>query len=280
LSVEVLLAVLLGAALHASWNALVKSGSDPFLDTVLVTTGIAGVTAAALMFLPLPHPDSWGCLAASVLIHQAYFGLLVLAYRGGELSLVYPVMRGTAPAFIALAALAVLGEQPSPGAWAGIMLVCGGVWLLAADTASSKGFQLVPVAFALLNAGVIAGGTLVDGFGARRSGNAFSYTGWSLLATGVTIFAGSIAWRRGPVIRHIRNRWKIGVVGGACTFASYSLALWAMTHAPIALVAALRETSIVFTGIAALFILKERFSPLRYVSIAVVTAGAVAIKVF
>ncbi len=275
-----MLAVLLGAALHASWNALVKSGSDPFLDTVLITTGIAGVTAVVLMFLPLPHPASWGCLSVSVLIHPAYFGLLVLAYQGGELSLVYPVMRGTAPVFTALLTLAVLGERPSWGGWTGIMLVCGGVWLLAADSASSKGFRLVPVVFALLNAGVIAGGTLVDGFGARVSGNAFSYTGWMLLLTGVIIFAGSIAWRRGAVIRHIRNRWKMGFVGGACTFASYSLALWAMTHAPIALVAALRETSIIFTGIAALLILKEKFSPLRYVSIAVVTAGAVAIKVF
>lgn len=280
MSVEVLLAVLLGAALHASWNTLVKSGTDPFLDTVLITTGIAGATAVALMFLPLPRPDSWGCLAVSVLIHQAYFGLLVLAYRGGELSLVYPVMRGTAPAITALAALAVLGERPSLGAWAGIMLVSGGVWLLAADTVSSKGFRLFPVIFALLNAGVISVGTLVDGLGARLSGNAFSYTGWMLLLTGVIIFAGAITWRREPVLRHIQKNWKTGALGGACTFASYSLALWAMTQAPIALVAALRETSIVFTGLAALLVLKEKFSPLRYLSIGVVTAGAVAIKVF
>jgi drug/metabolite transporter (DMT)-like permease len=271
LSFEVLLAVLLGAALHASWNALVKSGSDPLLDIVLIT---------AVMFFPLPRPDSWGYLAASVLIHQAYFGLLALAYQGGELSLVYPIMRGTAPAFTALAALAVLGEQPSPGEWTGIMLVSGGVWLLAADTAGPKNVRLTPVIYALLNAGVIAIGTLVDGFGARLSGNAFSYTGWMLLLTGIIIFTGSIGWRRGPVARHVRNKWKTGVVGGACTFASYSLALWAMTHAPIALVAALRETSIVFTGLAALFVLKERFSPLRCISIAVVVAGAVAIKVF
>ena len=92
-----MLAVLLGAAFHASWNALVKSGSDPFLETVLVTTCIAALMAVLLLFLPLPRPGSWLYLAASVLIHLAYYGFLVLAYRGGDLSLVYPIMRGMAP---------------------------------------------------------------------------------------------------------------------------------------------------------------------------------------
>ena len=101
-----MIAVLLGAALHASWNVLVKSGSDPFLDTVSVATCVAGVTAIVLVFLPMPQEGSWWCLIASVLIHVAYYGFLVLAYRGGDLSLVYPIMRGTAPAFTALLAAA------------------------------------------------------------------------------------------------------------------------------------------------------------------------------
>jgi drug/metabolite transporter (DMT)-like permease len=275
-----MLAVLLGAAFHASWNALVKSGLDPFLDTVLVTTCLSAVMAVVLVFLPLPQEGSWLFLAASVLVHLAYYGLLMLAYRGGDLSLVYPIMRGTPPAFTAVLATAMLNEWPSWGGWTGVLLVSGGVLLLAADSPRSKGVQLAPMVFALLNAGVIVGYTLVDGVGARLSGNAFSYTGWMLLIAGVLVFVIALAFRGRQVTRHVLAQWKKGTLGGACTFASYSLALWAMTKAPIAPVAALRETSIIFSALLALFVLKERISTLRYVSIAIVTAGAIAIKVF
>ena len=275
-----MIAVLLGAALHASWNVLVKSGSDPFLDTVLVTTCLAAAMAIVLVFLPVPQEGSWRCLIASVLIHVAYFGLLVLAYRGGDLSLVYPIMRGTAPAFTALLATALLNEWPSRGGWTGVFLVSGGVLLLAADAPRSKGVRLAPVVFALLNAGVIVGYTLVDGVGARLSGNAFSYTGWMLLLTGVLVFVIALAFRGRQVTGHVLSQWKKGTLGGGCTFASYSLALWAMTHAPIAPVAALRETSIIFSAILAVIFLKERISPLRYVSISIVSLGAIVIKVF
>jgi len=275
-----MLAVLLGAAFHASWNALVKSGSDPFLDTVLVTTCIAALMAVLLLFLPLPRQDSWLCMIASVVIHVAYYAFLVLAYRGGDLSLVYPIMRGTAPAFTAVLAAALLNEWPSWGGWTGVFLVSGGVLLLTADSPRSKGVRFAPVVFAFLNAGVIVGYTLVDGVGARLSGNAFSYTGWMLLLTGVLVFGISLALRGRQVTDHVLSRWKKGALGGTCTFASYSLALWAMTKAPIAPVAALRESSIIFSALLALFVLKERITTLRYVSIAIVTAGAIAIKVF
>ena len=205
---------------------------------------------------------------------------LVLAYRGGDLSLVYPIMRGTAPAFTALLAAVLLGEQPSWGGWAGVCLVSGGVLLLTADAPRSKGVRLSPVLFALLNAGVIVGYTLVDGVGARLSGNAFSYTGWMLLLTGVFVFLISFAFRGRQVTHHLLAQWKKWTIGGVCTFASYSLALWAMTKAPIAPVAALRETSIVFSAVLAAFVLKERLTPLRCVSIALVAAGAMALKTF
>jgi len=176
LALEVMLAVLIGAALHASWNALVKSGSDPFLDTVSVATCVAAVTGIVVVFLPVPLEGSWLCLISSVVIHVAYYAFLVLAYRGGDLSLVYPIMRGTAPAFTAVLATALLNEWPSWGGWTGVILVSGGVLLLTADSPRSKGVRLAPVVYALLNAGVIVGYTLVDGVGARLSGNAFSYT--------------------------------------------------------------------------------------------------------
>jgi drug/metabolite transporter (DMT)-like permease len=275
-----MLAVLLGAALHASWNAVVKSGSDPFLDTVSVTASAVAVTAIVLLFLPTPLENSWRCLAASVVIHVAYFGFLVLAYRGGDLSFVYPIMRGSAPAFSALLAAALLGEQPSWGGWAGVFLVSAGVLLLAADAPRAKGGRLAPAVFALVNAGVIVGYTLIDGVGARLSGHAFSYTGWMILLTGVLVFLLSLFIRGRHVTHHFRSQWRKWMLGGACTFTSYGLALWAMTRAPIAHVAALRETSIIFSAVLALFVLKERITALRYVAIAIVTAGAIVLKVF
>jgi drug/metabolite transporter (DMT)-like permease len=275
-----MLVVLLSAALHASWNALVKSGSDPFLDTVSVTTAIVAITSIVLPFLPAPLQGSWPCLIASVVIHVAYYGFLVLAYRAGDLSLVYPIMRGSAPAFSALLAAALLDERPSWGGWTGVFLVSGGVLLLAADSPRSKGVRLAPVVYALLNAGVIVGYTLVDGVGARLSGNAFSYTGWMLLLTGVLVFLISLGLRGRQVAHHVLFQWKKWTLGGGFTFAAYSLALWAMTKAPIAPVAALRETSIIFSALLALVVLKERITTLRCVSIAVVTAGTIAIKSF
>jgi drug/metabolite transporter (DMT)-like permease len=276
-----MLVVLLAAALHAGWNALVKSGADPFLDTVLITTGVAVVAAAALLFMPLPAAASWPFLIASVVVHLAYYGLLILAYRGGDLSLMYPVMRGSAPAITAVMAALILGEQPSLGGWAGVMLVSVGVLLLAVDSPRSGGREgFRPLLFALLNAGVIVAYSLVDATGARHSGHAFSYTAWMLLITGILFFSLVARGRGRHIARHLQAHVSKGLIGGACTLGSYSLALWAMTRVPIAPVAALRETSIVFSALLAVFILKERISPLRCVSIAVVTLGAIAIKAF
>lgn len=159
-------------------------------------------------------------------------------------------------------------------------MVSGGVVLLAAESPRSKGVRLAPVVFALLNAGVIVSYTLVDGLGARLSSHAFSYTGWVLMLTGLLVFVGALAFRGRQVTAHVLAQWKKGALGGSCTFASYSLALWAMTKAPIAPVAALRETSIIFSTLLALLVLNERITTLRYVSIAIVAAGAIAIKVF
>jgi len=275
-----MLAVLLGAAFHASWNALVKSGADPFLDTVLVTTCITVMMAMLMLFLPLPRSDSFLYLAASVLIHIAYYGFLVLAYQGGELTLVYPIMRGAAPAFTAILAAVLLGEQPSWGGWTGVFLVSGGVLLLATDAWRSGKLRKGPTLLALANAGVIAIYTLVDGQGARLSGHAFSYTGWIFLLTSVLLLGLALALKGRRLIDHARHGWQRGLLGGASTLASYGLALWAMTQAPIALVAALRETSVVFAVIMAAFFLAEPVTRLRAVSIMTVAAGAVAIKIF
>jgi drug/metabolite transporter (DMT)-like permease len=272
--------VLLGAVLHAAWNTLVRRAADKLLDTVLMISGAGLLAAVLLPALPLPATESWPYLAASVLIHVIYFALVALAYHGAELSFAYPVMRGTAPVLSAVAVALLLNETPTPGGWLGILLVSGGVLLLATDAWRSGKLRKGPTLLALANAGVIAVYTLVDGQGARLSGHAFSYTGWMFLLTAMLLFGLALALKGRRMIDHVRHGWQRGLLGGASTLASYGLALWAMTQAPIALVAALRETSVVFAAIMAALFLAEPVTRLRAVSIIIVAAGAVAIKIF
>lgn len=273
-----MMAVLLGALLHAGWNALVRGASDGALDIILVVAGAGVIAAFWLPFAPVPAAQSWPHLGTSVIIHVVYFRLVALAYRQGQLSFAYPIMRGTAPAISAAAAALLLNELPSPAGWSGVILICCGVILLAADSWRTKSFHAASAMFALATAGVIVTYTLVDGVGARLSGHAASYTGWMFLLTAISLAALSFSHDGAATANYFRRNWRRGLIGGACTLGSYALALWAMTRAPIALVAALRETSVVFALIIAALFLRERISPTRYLSVLVIIAGAVAIR--
>jgi drug/metabolite transporter (DMT)-like permease len=276
----VLLPVLLSAALHATWNALVKHGTDRFLDMFLVVMGSAAIASCCVGFLPLPARPCWIYLIASAVIHVGYFVLVALAYHHGEMSLVYPLTRGSAPPLTALTSIALLNESPSIGGWLGIVLVSGGVLLLATDLRQRGSAHAMPVALALTNAAVVVTYTLIDGTGARLSGNAFAYSSWMAILT-AGMFASVVFAIRGrkAVGRIVSGRWK-GLGGGFCTLASYSLVLWAMTLAPISLVAAMRETSIVFGTAIAFAFLGERISWVRCASVSIVTTGAIFIKLF
>lgn len=275
---DVMLAVLFGALLHACWNALIRSSTDRTLDTVLVVVAAALIAAAALPFAPLPSTASWPFLIASGLIHVVYFMLVALSYRHGELSFAYPIMRGSAPVVSAIAAALLLAESPSTGGWLGVLLISGGVMLLAGDSWRSGAFQGRGAVFALATAATIVIYTLVDGVGARLSGHAAAYTGWVFVLTAIPLLLIFLA-RDGTATRaYLRQHWRRGLFGGVCTLGAYGLALWAMTRAPIALVAALRETSVIFGALLAVMLLGERLSRTRWAAIAVVTAGAIAIK--
>jgi drug/metabolite transporter (DMT)-like permease len=272
--------VLLGAALHATWNLIIKAGSDKQLDTVLVICGGAIIAAFALPFIPLPEKASWPFLGASVAIHFFYFLLVALAYRTGDLSYAYPIMRGSAPPLTAIAASVTVREPLSFGAWLGIALISAGILALTGDSWRSGRFPFASTVFGLLNSVVIMAYTLVDGLGIRASGNASSYILWLFFLIPLPLLSWTLLTRPGAFKAQFGLRWELGFIGGICTAASYGLALWAMTMAPIALVAGLRETSVIFGTIFACLFLKERFGPLRYVAAVLVTAGGVAIKAF
>ncbi|WP_411035291.1 EamA family transporter [Shinella sp. BYT-45] len=273
---DVLLLVLFGAALHATWNALVKSGTDKSLDASMVSLGGGIVGLFCLPLVPLPHPGAWPFILASAALQFAYFQLVAAAYRAGDIGLVYPLMRGAAPLLVAMTSGIVLGEHLAPAAMAGVLVISAGVLTLAFE--SRYGGRRA-ILYALANAAVIATYTFVDAAGARASGNAVSYTLWMSLLPPVLLFGWAIA-RRGtaPVWSHVRRNWARGLFGGAGSIASYGLALWAMTRAPVATVAALRETAILFALLISVFILKEKASLWRYIAGAVIAAGVLVLK--
>jgi drug/metabolite transporter (DMT)-like permease len=226
----------------------------------------------------VPAAACWPYLLASVAIHFAYFFCLARAYRQGDLSYAYPLMRGTAPLVTAGAAVLLLQEPLSPGGMLGIALLSLGILLLAGDVLRAGTWHPAPTVFALANAVVISAYTLVDGLGVRRSGDAAGYIAWLLFLSALGLLSAVLVTHRHALGRHIQTYWKQGLLGGLCTMLSYGLALWAMTHAPVALVAALRETSVIFATLIGTVSLKERFGMARALAVLLVTAGAVAMR--
>ncbi len=268
--------VLLGAALHATWNALVKSGTDKQLDSTMVALGASVAALCALPLLPMPNAGAWPFIVGSVCIHFTYYQLVGAAYRLGDIGLVYPLMRGVAPLIIVTTSGTILGEHLPPIMFAGVMFICVGVLTIAIDFRHGHGRAIW---VALANAVVIAAYTYVDGIGARLAGNPISYTLWICILPPLPLFAFAFFMRgMRPVMVHVRLTWRRGLIGGVGSLASYGLALFAMTKAPIAAVAALRETSIFFALLISVFILKEKASPWRYVAGAMICIGALTMK--
>lgn len=276
----VMTAVLFAALLHASWNAIVKSGTDKFLETIFVACGAALVSAVTLVFVASPAPESWPYIGISAGIHLVSFALLAAAYRTGDLSYAYPIMRGSAPLLTALVAGYFVAERMSPGGWSGVIFISAGILLLAANQWRSGRFHVAPTLFALGNASVICLYTVVDGLGTRLSGSPFGYVSTMLVIDGVILTVFVCLRYREKAAMQLKARWPFVLGGGVCTWASYAIALWAMTHAPVAMVAALRETSVIFAAIIAAAILKEKFSNVRYAAALLVCAGAILLKVY
>jgi drug/metabolite transporter (DMT)-like permease len=271
----VFVVVMLAALLHASWNAIVKSAPDKFLGTIMITTVSAGMSAALIPFLTQPTPSSFPYAVASALLQIIYFLLVARTYQVADMSQTYPLMRGAAPLIVALVCAFQMDEAMSLFAWTGVMVICLGIFSIALGNTLNdrKGVRL-----ALLNAVVIAGYTLIDGLGVRRSGAPAAYTLWVFLLTGVPLTLWAITVRRSTFIRYLCRHWRVGITGSIGTTASYGLALWAMTVAPIAVVAALRETSILFGTLIAGFVLREHIGPKRVISACIIAAGAAILR--
>ncbi|MDB5954944.1 EamA family transporter [Ramlibacter sp.] len=273
----VALAVLFGALLHAGWNALVKSAADKALDTALLNLIGAVFALPLLLAAGLPATSAWPWLIASATLHVGYYGLLTAAYRHGELALTYPLMRGAAPLLVAMTSVAAFGEPLSTVGWIGVLGVSCGVLVLGLSRHGLESGRAVMLALA--NAGVIALYTVIDGHGVRVSGNAVGYVAMVFLLNGLPFGMLVLARRGWPAVRaHALRRAPVASLGAAASLGSYGIALWAMTRAPVATIAALRETSVLFAALIGAWQLHEAFTPRRALGTAAILAGIAALR--
>ncbi len=275
----VFLAVLFAALCHAGWNALIKVGIDPLSTTTLIAIGSAVVGLVCLPLVGMPEDAAWPWLIASVIIHLGYFAALIEAYRSGDLGQVYPIARGSAPLMTAAASLVFVGERLSLASWVGIAALAAGVLLLSARGARALAhIDRRAVGFALLTALTICAYSVVDGIGARASRNPQSYVLWLLIGNALLLTPYAL-WRDGrDVIPAMQRFWLRGLAGGALQTLSYGIALWAMTLAPIAIVAALRETSVLFGAVIAVVVLKEPLRAARIGAALLIVSGLILIR--
>jgi drug/metabolite transporter (DMT)-like permease len=319
----VALAVLFGALLHASWNALIKRGDDKALDTAFIH--VLGVVLAlpVVLVVGLPRREAWPFLAGSLVIHIGYYIALVGAYRHGELGLTYPVMRGLAPLLVACSSAALLGESLEAQAWAGVVAISVGVIAMGlsigrapagadtprgapmdadvddARTAASPASAALAdprprgpahnphahhgkaLRYALANACLIALYTVVDGLGVRRSGDTAAYLATLFMLDGIPYFL-IVMWQRRdavrPALKHMGRRWTVALPAALASLGSYGIALWAMTQAPVAAVAALRETSVLFAAVIGALWLREAYGKRRIVATLLIVAGVITLR--
>ena len=272
----IVITVLFAALLHALWNIIVKGGENKLFETGLNALG-AGIGAACIVpFLPLPDPACLPYLGMSCICHFTYYICIAEAYKKVDLTFAYTIMRGSAPLLTSLAML-FFGESLSLGAWCGVLTLCCGVFCLARDNAQ-RGAGRSAIFISLRTSFVIMGYTLADGLGAQHSGNAISYACWIFVLNIVPLHVFILRRHGMTYLRYVQKRAAIGLFGGLAGLGSYGIAIWAMTLAPIAMVAALRETSVIFGMLLAVILLHEKFTIWRGIAVILVACGAMLLK--
>lgn len=279
MSPAVFLAVLSAAAMHASWNALVKVHLDRFLSVTQLTLGMAAMALVAAPFVDFPAAEVWPWLLASTMFHMGYKLCLIRAYKAGDMVQTYPLARGTAPLLAALGGIFVVSEVPTPLAVLGIMLLSVGTLVMCfRGGGHMQKLNLHAVGFALATSLFIASYTLSDGSGARLAATASSYAVWLFICDGVWSLILCLAVRGPAALPVMARDWKSGVATGALSGAAYWIVMWAMTKAPIASVASLRETSILFAMMISVFALGEKMTGWRGAAAFSIIAGVVALR--
>lgn len=277
MSLTVFAAVLAAALMHASWNAVIRITLDRFASILLLALSQSALALVLLLFVPVPAPAAWPFIAGAALLHTGYKLFLIRAYAHGNLSQVYPLARGSAPLIVALAGVLLFGERLGLQATLAVIAIALGVVMMAGGGGLSR-LSGRAIGYALGTAAFTAAYTLADAAGARIAGDAIGFAMWMFVVDGAAMAAYALATRGPAVIASLRPALLHGSMAGALSLGSYGIVIWAFTQAPVAMVAALRETSVLFAvAIAALF-LGEAVPPRRWLAAAVIAGGVVAMR--
>jgi drug/metabolite transporter (DMT)-like permease len=274
MTIGVTIAVLVAALCHAAWNAMIRMRADKIISMTLLVTA-AGVLALPGIFLvPMLPAAAWPYVIASAIIHLGYNTFLALSYHHGELSKVYPLVRGSAPLLTLAISLSVLDEPVDTVGVLGIIVLAVGIMSLALD----GGWRVLiesprGLVYAAATSLCITAYTLCDGLGARVAGNAHHYVLWLFVLGAVPLLSAVLVVRGRDFFLAVNENWPAGLLGGALSLVAYWIVIWAFTVAPIPIVAALRETSILFAALIGMSILGERMTKIRAGAIVMVLIG-------
>lgn len=275
------LVVLCAALMHASWSILVKLGGNARTTTTAFMAGSAFIAMLGLPFISFPSLASLPFMFISVFVQIIYMYFIGIIYQKGDISQSYPIMRGMPPLLIALCSGFIIGEILSLKAWIGIALISIGILALAFEALRKSGqIHATVLPLTLLNAALIACYTMLDAVGIRLSQSPIGYILWIFFLIGLPrfIFAIAMPTTRSIFMTYIKHRWWLVLIGGMLSLGAYGLALWAMTSLPVAIVSALRETSIVFAIILSFIILKEKISCARMIAALLIVCGVIAVR--
>jgi len=275
----VFFAVIGAALLHATWNALVKSGSDKTLGISAVIIGHVPFALVCIPFVPFPAPESYPYLFASMALHAGYQFFLMQSYKLGDLTQVYPIARGTAPLLVALFTVLVLKVNLSSMEVLAVVIIGVGILSLTLVRRGDGQRNMQAAFFALITSCFIASYSIVDGLGARLAGTSVGFYAWLSIANGIIITIYVLAVQPRILKQLATSHLKIFLIGGGASFVAYAIVTWAFTQAPIALVTALRETSIVFALLIGVFFLKERVNLIKVFSTMTTLLGAILLRV-
>lgn len=281
MSSSVFLAVVLAAGLHATWNSLVKGSTDKHATMLAVVIGHLPIAMLILPFSPTIDMTSVPWIIAGVILHLGYQLSLIAGYRIGDLTLVYPIARGSAPLIVTAVSIGVLGVSFTTTELTGVLFIALGLASLALVRGADGSRNPRAVVMALVTGAFIAGYSLVDGIGARIATTAVGFWTWAAIGNAVAMSAWTALFRPRTfkVLRADRSTMWFGLAGGTASFVAYGLVIWAFTQAPIALVTALRETSIVFALFIGVFFLKERLNLAKVFSTFLTISGAILLRV-
>ena len=271
--------VLFATVMHAVWNGMVKNHPDKVVAVSAIVLGHVPLAIIAIILLPAPTIDCIPYIIASAIVHQGYQWYLLSSYQIGDLTKVYPIARGFGPLVATIISLIFLGLVLKNLIILSILLICIGIMILGFFDRENKNFKVLQLS---LTTGFFIGlYSLIDGYGARASLSPIVYMSWAFLLS-ATLF---------PIVLKLKNHKNIFQnvfssgkqifwIGGTISYIIYVIVVWAFTKAPIPMVGALRETSIIFSILIGYFFLKEKITATKIISIFLILIGVMGIKLF